>query len=206
MREAAGLVGLACERSRFSVSANLPTPTAGSNTDVADLIYLVHRCRLAHGGDIPPEFELFDDRPGIAIGFDPPGVRLPGTLVYGLLFITVSSREDRDVRLDNDGAALWWDPPLGAPRLPMPVNEWWGRRRDFLEVVVRYPRSSVVVRPDETSSSRASIKALVMGRDALAGESSPASAATTSSTASGNRTVITSVGAETAPTVDGTQW
>lgn len=144
----AGLVGLDCERSRFPISPDLPSPTAGDNADVADLIYTVHRCAPAHGGEVPPEFALLEDKAGVAIGFDPPGVRLPGSLVYGLLFVVVLCRENRDLRV-NHAAHLWWDPPLGGKRLVMPVNEWWGRRRDFLDVVSRYPTSAVTVRLDE---------------------------------------------------------
>jgi hypothetical protein len=148
--QAAGLFGLDCERSRFPTSPDLPDPTAGDNADVADLIYIVHRCMRAHGGEVPPEYALIEDKAGVAIGFDPPGVRLPGSLVYGLLFVVVLCRENRGLRVENDAARLWWDPPLGGERLVMPVNEWWGRRRDFLELVTRYPTSAVVVRPDET--------------------------------------------------------
>ena len=138
--------------SRFENAGGIVRPTAGDYPDIADIIYSIHRCSYAHGDDVPAGFFLTEEV-AFRIGLDDPGpgvsVELPKKAIIGLLAVCLLEPANADLRVRDDGFELSWTPPGdGEPEpLHMMLNQWFGRRDDFLEHQSHYGRSRVTIQP-----------------------------------------------------------
>lgn len=149
--ERMGLSGLDVVESRFAPAS------AGKGTgpwDAADLIYFVHRCAHGHGDEVPFGWELVPNESAqfwlIELRIDEKTVRLPESVVWGLLATVVLAETNRNQQSIDPIYLLYWDPPgtSGEDRLEMPINEWWGRESDFLAITLQRPRSFIRMTSD----------------------------------------------------------
>lgn len=97
--------------------------------DIADLIYVIHRCSHGHGDELPFEFRLVEDEIGSMshiIG-ERGVVRLPWNTIFGLLAVAAAHEENTDQRVRDDQYLS-----CGVPTMTFDVADWWGRKADFL--------------------------------------------------------------------------
>ncbi|MFM9378794.1 hypothetical protein [Gordonia sp. VNK21] len=124
---AVGLPAMDLARTRFPYPSLRVTPKErGGEPDIADLLYLQHRCTLGHGDEVPLVFSLIphDDVPGnYPVQFTSEAIRLPEIVVYGLLAIVVLAPVNAGERT-QDAIVPW-------ARGPLVANDWWGRVEDF---------------------------------------------------------------------------
>ncbi|MEV7395690.1 hypothetical protein [Aeromicrobium sp. NPDC092404] len=150
--ERMGLMGLDAADSRFSVPKEM-LRSDGTAPDVAELIYSVHRCAHGHGDAVAESFELLP--PGDAdwhlqIGMEDRSVRLPESVIWGLLGATVLAATNAEQPAVAPYYKLHWQPGRGqqADWLAMPIKDWWGREQDFLDIALLHPRSFLRVTPE----------------------------------------------------------
>lgn len=123
-----GAPGINLEETVFPVEVLKPTNPSGK-PDIADVIYSIHRCTHGHGDELPDGFDLIADAAGPArftrMSIERGKLRLSDRSVFGLLGIAVLSVANTDQKVP-DGYHLTF---AGTE---MPINDWWGRKDDFL--------------------------------------------------------------------------
>lgn len=120
---------------RWPVPLSAPS-TPGGRPDLADVLYGVHRCTHGHGDELPKGFELLPDAAG------PDGVtrmqvlrgavRLSDRILFGLLAVAVLSPANADQRVPAGYRLTYAGHPLE-------INDWWGRKTDFCELIANGP-------------------------------------------------------------------
>ncbi len=128
---------------RWPVAVRRPT-APGGGTDLADLIYVIHRCTHGHGDELPQGFEFIPDVMGTAgvtnmfLQYFPGGgdgrVRLSDRIIFGLLAVAVMAPENHLQDARDDLYFLY-----GRANIRLPIKDWWGRAADFPAVVERDP-------------------------------------------------------------------
>ena len=130
------LPGINLVETRFPVSVRSPK-AVGGKPDIADVIYGIHRCSHGHGDELPCGFELLNDAAGSSehtrMIVQKGAVQLSDRLVFGLIAVAVLSAENREQLAPDNEYVL----TLGT-REVFPINEWWGRKADFLNVVSKF--------------------------------------------------------------------
>jgi hypothetical protein len=137
-----GMPGIDIERTRFPVTLKgVTNPEEGP--DLADIVYVVHRCTHGHGDELPEGFELVADdasTPGRTwTVWSPEKVRLSHRIIWGLLGVAVMHPANRGLSV----------PPgyhftFGATAR-LEINEWWGRAEDFPSIASLEPMPSVTM-------------------------------------------------------------
>lgn len=149
--ERMGLFGLDAVDSRFAVPQEM-LRRDGAAPDIADLIYTVHRCAHGHGDAVPSNFELLPNGENwmLEVGNQDGSVRLPESVIWGLLgAVVLSDTNAHQPAVAQDYELLWRPSKVKeADWLTMPINDWWGRERDFLAIALLHPRSFVRVTPE----------------------------------------------------------
>ena len=88
-----GAPGVNCHESKFPVK--LPNHEAENFLDLADIVYLVHRCTHSHGDELPDGFELLSDVAGpprvTRLRFNHGRLQLSDRIIFGLLAVAVTS-------------------------------------------------------------------------------------------------------------------
>jgi hypothetical protein len=108
--------------------------------DVADILYVIHRCNHGHGAPLPAGYELMPDtttepqRTTMNSELDPNGdwvVQLSDRSIYGMAAVALLS--PANVGQILDGLVLTYSSTSGdiAVRLD---NDWWGRADDFATI------------------------------------------------------------------------
>lgn len=126
--------GINLADTRFPIS--LPYAKAsGGNPDIADIIYGVHRCAQGHGEELPVEYYLMPDFYGktsiTQIEVAKNKVHLSDRTIWGLVAVAVLIPNNKDLAVPSlDG---YYITVGNSPKLF--INEWWGRKTDFLEIV-----------------------------------------------------------------------
>lgn len=120
-----GMPAIDLYRTRFPYKMKKQSPDG--RPDIADVLYYMHRCAHGHGDDVEEGFEL--QRCGGVAGnhsmrFTPDAVRLPESAILGLAAIAVLAPENADQRA--------WDASIPWVGGTLLVNDWWGRKTDFL--------------------------------------------------------------------------
>jgi hypothetical protein len=115
----------------------VPNPKAsGGKPDIADVIYGIHRCTHGHGQELPNGFELLRDTAGpdglTRMVIEQGKLRLSDRVIFGLLAVAVLCPVNTDQEV-SDRYYL----TFAGDRLV--INDWWGRKGDFLELVSRHP-------------------------------------------------------------------
>ncbi len=108
--------GVDYENTRFpNVNVESDAGKLLSSPDLADVIYHIFRCSLAHGFSIPRGFELIPTvEPGVhhaEISADGTTVRLPGALLWALIACVVFSRANGDIVTKNSVWLTWGGGP-----------------------------------------------------------------------------------------------
>ncbi|MBY4210780.1 hypothetical protein HQO42_05275 [Rhodococcus fascians] len=118
--------------------------------DIAALIYVVHRCSHGHGDELPFEFRLVDEEISAIshIIVERGVVRLPWNTIFGLLAVAVVQEENGDQRVRDDQWLSW-----GVPTMRFEINDWWGRKDDFLAKLETQPRPSLTLNWAEWTES-----------------------------------------------------
>jgi hypothetical protein len=139
------LPGLDLHETFFQVTVQGVTAPSGK-PDIADVIYSIHRCCHGHGDELPKGFRLIPDMAGrvqitrtaVARG----QVRLSDRIISGLIAVVVLSpvnTSQSDVRLSG-----YWLTYSGdkATTNKLMINDWWGGRERFAEVVAKDPSAN----------------------------------------------------------------
>lgn len=103
---------------------------AGGKTDLADIIYSIHRCKHGHGTALPDGFEFVadikNDSQTTSFHFRPGAVGLSDRFIWALIAIVVLEPENRGLA---DGELDGYYIDLGNNRYL--INDWWGRLNDI---------------------------------------------------------------------------
>lgn len=114
----------------------------GGTPDIADVIYGVHRCSHGHGEDLPDGFELLADASGPAnvtrLNVEQGKVQLSDRMIFALLSVAVLAEENRDQKVP-DGYFLTYS------TTKIYINDWWGRKDDFLKLIEQDEMPSVEI-------------------------------------------------------------
>ena len=139
---AMGAPGINLDQTRFPITVQRPK-APGGGTDIADIIYGIHRCSHGHGAALPDGFELLADSAGPAerttMQIERGKIKLSDRVIFALLGVAVFAPE-------NVGEAT---PPgyyltLGSTH-KFVINEWWGRRSEFEQIANQIEMPSVIV-------------------------------------------------------------
>lgn len=137
-----GMPGINIVETRFPIS--VPSPKApGGGTDLADIIYGIHRCSHGHGAALPEGFHLVPDSLGpperTKIVVERGRIQLSDRVIFALLGIAVFAPENIG-QTTPDGYYL----SLGASH-KFVINDWWGRRPEFERIASEVKMPSIVV-------------------------------------------------------------
>jgi hypothetical protein len=128
-----GMPGIDLDKNRFGVDLKKTNPQI-KEFDLADLIYKIHRCSHGHGDEVLKGFELIPDAaaPHGSTHFSSDlvngTVRLSDRIIFGMLGVVVFSPVNALQKSDYGYF-------LSYRGVELPINEWWGRAREFLEIV-----------------------------------------------------------------------
>ncbi len=132
-----GAPGVNLRETPFPVGISNPTGPGGV-PDIADVIYVIHRCSHGHGDELPKGFELLRDTlkgPGsTTLAVEKGKVRLSDRVIFGLLAVAVFSPSNKDQSVPKS-----YHFTFGRQALVLPINEWWGRVADFSAISATEP-------------------------------------------------------------------
>jgi hypothetical protein len=109
--------------------------------DMADIIYSIHRCTHGHGEELPQGFELTKESgilPYATTDIESGVVKLSDCVIFALLAIAVVAPVNSSLS-DNVGYYLMFHGDK------YPLNEWWGRRQDFIKSLLPYSIPAVII-------------------------------------------------------------
>jgi hypothetical protein len=128
-----GVPGIDIENTRWPVSIRSAS-ASGGQADIADLIYGIHRCTHGHGDDLPEGFALLkeaNNEDQVASLIASSGkVQLSDCIIFALLAICVVSPLNVGMRISSGFLTYRNDIFV--------INDWWGKRAEFLEVIRRH--------------------------------------------------------------------
>jgi hypothetical protein len=120
--------GIDLVETRFPV--NIKASTADGAPDLADLVYVVHRCSEGHGDELPSGFELLRDAAGASgftqMQFERNKVQLSDRIIFGLVAVAVFSPANIGQYVPDSYYLTF-----GSQALKLPIKDWWGRAKDF---------------------------------------------------------------------------
>ncbi len=126
-----GMPGVNLETTRWPVAVK-GARAEEELPDLADLIYGIHRCTHGHGDDLPDGFQLIREANSgsniVTTEIRSGTVRLSDCAIFAMLAIAVTSPINSRLRVP-DGFYLSYRNQRYL------INEWWGRRDDFLLVI-----------------------------------------------------------------------
>ena len=126
---------------RWPVPIKKPT-APGGGADLADVLYGVHRCTHGHGDVLPKGFELLPDARGpigsTRVRVVQGAAQLSDRVLFGLLAVAVLSETNAD-QSAPDGYFLSYT------ERQLRINDWWGRKVDFLSMLEGGPQLIAVV-------------------------------------------------------------
>ncbi|MDQ1214014.1 hypothetical protein [Pantoea anthophila] len=109
--------------------------------DTAEVIYGVHRCAHGHGDELPAGFELMPDvlhgdTNSTSLIAAPGRVQISDRVIFGLLAIAVLAPVNHNLNT-KDG---YW---LSLNHKQFIINEWWGKRDEFLAIAAPHDTQRV---------------------------------------------------------------
>lgn len=113
----------------------------GGRPDVADILYVIHRCNHGHGDALPAGYELIPDtttepaRTSMQAKINPNGdwvVQLSDRSIYGMAAVALLSPANLGQVLQG-GLHLTWTSMSGGISVRLD-NDWWGRADDFAAI------------------------------------------------------------------------
>jgi len=100
--------------------------------DAADLIYGIHRCTHGHGDDLPEGFQLIaeanTDSDTVTTKVKSGSVQLSDCTIFALLTIAVLSPTNANLKVPGDFY-------LTFRKQTYLINEWWGRKDEYLQSI-----------------------------------------------------------------------
>ena len=136
-----GIPGVNLADTRWPVTVERPKAPGGL-PDIADVIYGVHRCTHGHGRELPDGFELWPDAAGpdrqTRFNVSQGKLQLSDRIIFALLGVAVFSVANIGQRVP-DGYHLTF------AGVVLPINEWWGRATDFINLAASEPMPSVTL-------------------------------------------------------------
>jgi hypothetical protein len=145
--------GVNLEKTVFPISIS-GASGPGGRPDVADILYVIHRCHHGHGDAVPVGYELIPDtatepaRTTMAPRLGPNGdwvVSLSDRSIYGLAAVALLSPVNVGQVLQGS-LHLTWNSTSGDIAVRMD-NGWWGRAADFA-VITAMDRNRISVALD----------------------------------------------------------
>jgi hypothetical protein len=109
----------------------------GGRPDIADILYVIHRCNHGHGEPLPVGYELIRDsttepaRTTMRLEQDPNGghtLRMSDRIIYAMVAVALLSPTNIGQALD--GVCLTYGSMSADIRVRLD-NDWWGRADDF---------------------------------------------------------------------------
>jgi hypothetical protein len=157
--------GVNLEKTVFPISIS-GASGPGGQPDVADILYVLHRCHHGHGDALPVGYELVPDttaeppRTSTTLEFAGPngnrGVRLSDRSIYGMAAVALLSPVNVDQVLLGS-LHLTWSSMSGDIGVRLD-NGWWGRADDFAAITAMDRNrisGAVIARRIASRSSRA---------------------------------------------------
>lgn len=136
-----GLPGIDLVNTRWPIKVDRPKASDGL-PDIADVIYGIHRCCHGHGNELPDGFELWPDAAGpdrqTTFSVERGKLQLSDRVIFGLLGVAVFSTA-------NIGQSVPDGYYLTFAGTALPINEWWGRASDFLDLAATEPMPSLTI-------------------------------------------------------------
>ena len=112
-------------------------PALDRGMDLAEVVYLIHRCSHGHGDELPGGFELLHDAGGrprhTRLEVVNGAVRLSDRVIFGLSAVAVLSPVNEGQSVPDSYYLTLGDTET------LIINDWWGRASDFPAVVARDP-------------------------------------------------------------------
>ncbi|MGE0109588.1 MAG: hypothetical protein AB7S81_07505 [Bdellovibrionales bacterium] len=110
------------------------------NKDMANFIYHIFRCKLAHGNEIPQQYKLLKRGSSQHLYYHIANnvLHLPETIIWGLLAISVFSETNKDV-ITNTNHFL----SLGNNQFS--ISDWWGLEKSFLPIAEKHNNIRVIL-------------------------------------------------------------
>lgn len=131
-----GAPGIDLVETRFPVTVAGPS-ALDRELDLADVIYVIHRCSHGHGDELPGGFELIPDADGPSrhtrLAVVKGSVRLSDRVIFGLIAVAVLSPSNEGQSVPDGYHLMFGD----AQKLV--INDWWGRASDFSAVAAQDP-------------------------------------------------------------------
>jgi hypothetical protein len=138
------LPGIDVVRTRFPVRVRSATTSDGL-TDLADVVYGIHRCTQGHGDELPEGFGLMPHRSirdgtasAIEVRIVDGAIQLPDLTIMGLCMVAVAAPANRDQLIPSTYYITWRGEQLA-------LNAWWGREQELRSLIAQYEVPSVVM-------------------------------------------------------------
>ncbi|NSX87638.1 hypothetical protein G6L86_18705 [Agrobacterium tumefaciens] len=134
-----GMPGIDLERTLFPISLG----ASGNHfLDLADILYKVHRCTHGHGDELEHGFSLRPDAAGpsgyTSFEWNFPGkLMLSDRIIFGMIAVAVGAEENITQKATGNHYLT-----IGNSE-PLLINDWWGRREDFILMVTSLEMPSV---------------------------------------------------------------
>lgn len=134
-------LNVAAQRFPLNITSSLGQ---GEWPDLADVIYTVHRNAHMHGDEVKLGYELTERVDGpvsqCQIDIENRTIHLPWNVIPGLCATAILSELNVGQQVPA-GYHLTW----GFPAMRFEVNEWWGRKHDFLDKLATQPSASATI-------------------------------------------------------------
>ena len=117
-----------------------------TDSDLADIIYHIFRCRNAHGEEIPLEYELLPVSDGYSewiIGLQDQRLHMPERIIWALLAVVVFSKANSDIKTDGEYCLTWGSEQLGIKEFI--IKDWWGKEDQVKEFFQPYEQIRVKI-------------------------------------------------------------
>jgi hypothetical protein len=131
--------------------------------DLADVVYHIFRCNLAHGKSIPLAYKLLPVGDGYSKWLIGDGIlKMPERIIWALLAVSVFCKANSGSQEGENYWLSWGSEILGLGIEKFSVKEWWGKEDDFRLFLSKKNTNPISIKIEEldklNSNSRKSRK------------------------------------------------
>lgn len=101
------------------------------NKDMANIIYHLFRCNVAHGKAIPEAYKIQTTHIPTVFQFFKGELHLPKTVIWGLIAICVFTEVNKGIEVQCDSYLT-----LGLNHFS--VSDWWGLEEAFMPIAKKH--------------------------------------------------------------------